>query len=148
LSYLQDAAVNPDGVLPSFTTGATAATPQSPIRQATKLNDLRGWTPVAPVLLCAGSGDPTIFYSLNTQVMAALWAPQVAAQLVTVLDVDSPATGPGDPFAGAKAGFATAKADTANAAGVNAVAAVTAAYHGGLVPPYCNAAARGFFSQF
>jgi hypothetical protein len=148
LNYLQDAAVNPDGVVPSFTTGATAATPQSPIRQATKLNDLRGWTPVAPVLLCAGSGDPTIFYSLNTQVMAALWAPQVAAQLLTVLDVDSPATGPDDPFAAAKAGFAAAKADTANAAGVNAVAAVTAAYHGGLVPPYCNAAARGFFSQF
>ncbi|WP_114971475.1 alpha/beta hydrolase family protein [Rhodoferax ferrireducens] len=148
LGYLQDAAANPDGVLPAFTTGATAANPQNPIRLAAKRNDLRGWTPAAPVLLCAGSGDPTIFYSLNTQVMAALWGPQVSAQLVTVLDVDSPTTGPNDPFAAAKAGFAAAKADTANAAGVNAVAAVTAAYHGGLVPPYCNAAARGFFSQF
>jgi hypothetical protein len=148
LSYLLDAALNPDGVVPAFTTGATASNPQSTIRQASKLNDLRGWTPAAPVLLCAGNADPTIFYSVNTQVMAALWAPQVAAQLVTVLDVDSPATGPADPFAAVKAGFATAKADTATAAGVNAVAAVTAAYHGGLVPPYCNAAARGFFSQF
>jgi len=148
LNYLQDALANPDGVVPAFTTGATAVNPENPIRQATKLNDLRGWTPTAPVLLCGGNGDPSIFYSLNTQVMAALWAPQVAAQLVTVLDVDSPATGPTDPFAAVKAGFASAKADTANAAGVNAVAAVTAAYHGGLVPPYCNVAARGFFSQF
>ena len=37
---------------------------------------------------------------------------------------------------------------TAAAAGANAAVAVTAAYHGGLVPPFCNAAARGFFSQF
>ena len=26
--------------------------------------------------------------------------------------------------------------------------AVTQAYHGGLVPPFCTAAVRGFFSQF
>jgi len=34
------------------------------------------------------------------------------------------------------------------AAGANAAATITAAYHGTLVPPFCNAAARGFFSQF
>ena len=70
------------------------------------------------------------------------------AGLVTVLNVDSPATGATDPFAAAKVGFANAKAATAAAAGANAAVAVTAAYHGGLVPPFCNAAARGFFSQF
>lgn len=148
LSYLTDAASSPDGVVPAFTTGAPAANPQNPIRIAAKKNDLRGWSPAAPVLLCAGSGDPTVFYALNTGVMAALWAPQVAARLVTVLNVDSPVTSAADPFAAAKVGFANAKTATANAAGVNAAAAVTAAYHGGLVPPYCNAAARGFFSQF
>ena len=92
--------------------------------------------------------DPTVFYALNTGVMAALWAPQVAARLVTVLNVDSPVASAADPFAAVKVGFANAKTSAANAAGVNAAAAVTAAYHGGLVPPYCNAAARGFFSQF
>lgn len=148
LSYLMDAMANPDGVVPAFTTGAPAANPQNKIRLAATKNDLRGWSPAAPVLLCAGNGDPTVFYSLNTGLMGALWAPQVAAHLVTVLDVDSAVTGPGDPFAAAKVGFANAKAATIAAAGPNAAVAVTAAYHGGLVPPFCNAAARGFFSQF
>jgi hypothetical protein len=151
LSYLMDAMAHPDGVVPSFTNGAPAASPQNPLRIAAKMNDLRGWTPQAPVLLCAGNGDPTVFYSLNTGLMGALWAPQVAAHLVTVLDVDSLAssTGPAtDPFYAAKAGFAQSKAATAAAAGASAAAAVTAAYHGTLVPPFCTAAARGFFSQF
>ena len=147
LSYLQDAALYPDGVVPAFTTGATAANPQSRIRLAMKTNDLRGWTPAAPVLLCGGNGDPTVFYSLNTGVMGALWA-GLPAGMVTVLDVDSASTGATDPFAAAKAGFAAAKSAAASAAGVNAAAVVTAAYHGSLVPPYCSAAARGFFSQF
>lgn len=148
LSYLTDAMANPDGAIPAFTNGAAAANPQNPLRMAAKKNDLRGWTPQAPVLLCAGNGDPTVFYSLDTGLMAALWAPQVAAHLVTVLDVDSAVTGATDPFAAAKVGFANAKAATAAAAGASAASAVTASYHGGLVPPYCNAAARGFFSQF
>jgi len=49
-----------------------------------------------------------------------------------------------DPFAAAKAGFAQAKAATAAQGGANAV---VQAYHGGLVPPFCTAAARGFFQQ-
>ena len=147
LSYLTDAMANADGVVPTFTNAMPASNPQHPMRVAAKKNDLRGWSPAAPVLLCAGNGDPTVFYGLNTAVMGALWAPQIAARLVTVLDVDS-AVGVGDPFAAAKMGFANAKAATATAAGANAAAAVTAAYHGSLVPPYCNAAARGFFSQF
>lgn len=151
LSYLMDAMASPDGVVPAFTTGAPAANAQNPMRIAAVKNDLRGWSPQAPVLLCGGSGDPTVFYSMNTGVMGALWTAQVAAHVVTVLDVDSLASSSGpnaDPFYAAKAGFAQSKAATASAAGANAAAAVTASYHGGLVPPFCNAAARGFFSQF
>ncbi len=148
LSYLMDALAHPDGAFPTFTNGAPAVGAQSPQRIAAVKNDLRGWTPQAPVLLCAGHGDPTVFYIFNTGLMGALWAPLVTAKLVTVLDVDSPPTGATDPFAAAKVGFANALAATAAAAGPNAAAAVTASYHGGLVPPYCNAAARGFFSQF
>ncbi len=148
LSYLMDAMANPDGVVPAFTNGAPAANPQNKIRLAAVKNDLRGWSPAAPVLLCAGNGDPTVFYSLNTGLMGALWGPQVAAHLVTVLDVDSAVTGATDPFAAAKMGFAATRNAMAVAAGANAAATITAAYHGGLVPPFCNAAARGFFSQF
>ncbi len=147
LSYLLDAAANPDGVVPAFTTGGPSVTAKNPIRAAAIKNDLRGWTPASPVLLCAGSGDPTVFYALNTGVMGALWAGLPAGR-VTVLNVDSAVTGATDPFAAAKLGFANAKTATATAAGANAATAVTAAYHGGLVPPFCNAAARGFFSQF
>ena len=44
-----------------------------------------------------------------------------------------------DPFAAVKAGFAQAKAGAAAQGGANAV---VQAYHGSLVPPFCNVAAR------
>jgi len=152
LAYLSDAMANPDGAVPSPTTAMPAANPVNKIRVAAKANDLRGgWTgPATPTLLCGGNADPTVFYSVNTQLMATLWAPQVTARLVTVLDVDSDPGTPGatNPFYAAKAGFAQQKAALIASAGANAATAVTTAYHGSLVPPFCNAAARGFFSQF
>ena len=156
LAYLLDAVANPDGAVPALTTGAQPAAPKHPMRIAGKLNDLRNWTPTRPVLLCAGNADPTVFYSLNTQLMQGYWsAPspaRPAAGLLTVLDVDSAPTGAADPYAAAKGGFAQAKAGTAQsavAAGATdgGASAVVQAYHGGLVPPFCNAAARGFFQQ-
>jgi hypothetical protein len=159
LSYLMDAMANPDGAVPP-TTGAQAGAPQSPFRKALKKNDLRDWTPHVPVLLCGGNGDPVAYYSLNTELMQGLWSTpgsplQVASPaLLTVLDVDSLATSTGpatDPFYAAKYGFAQAKSNTAAAAGADPVAQATNVmlkYHGELVPPFCTAAARGFFSQF
>lgn len=156
LSYLLDAIANPDGAVPSVTTVVAAASPAHPMRQAFKKNDLRNWTPTRPVLLCGGNGDPTVFYSVNTQVMQGFWtAPSPAAMgagLLSVLDVDSAPSGASDPYAAAKVGFATAKSQTATAAVAagatdGGVSAVTQAYHGTLVPPFCNAAARGFFQQ-
>ena len=150
MAYLLDAQANPDRGF------APAAAPASPFRQAAKVNDLRtGWatagTPMkAPMLLCGGHQDPTVFYAANTLVMKSVWAPYVAAGLVTVLDVDSAPTSASDPFAAAKAGFAYNAAATSAAAGGGAAGAmaVTVAYHGSLVPPFCTAAARGFFSNF
>ena len=156
LTYLLDAIANPDGAVPAVTTGAQAAAPKHPMRVAAKINDLRNWTPTRPVLLCAGNGDPTVFYSLNTQLMQGFWsAPspaRTAAGILTVLDVDSAPTGATDPYATAKGGFAQLKASTAQqavAAGATdgGANAVVQAYHGSLVPPFCNAAARGFFQQ-
>jgi len=149
-AYVGDALVSPDGVFPTATTGLPAANPTNPMRVAIKANDLRGWTPAAPVLLCGGDADPVIYYAMNTGTMATLWSPFVTAGLVTVLDVDAttPSTNPG--FAALQAGFQKVKAATSVAAGGGAAGAnaVIQAYHGTLVPPFCAAAARGFFSHF
>ncbi len=144
LAYVADAMAHPDGVFPNINYGnpLASSTAASPLRQAAAANDLRGWTPAAPVLLCAGNGDPTVFYSLNTEVMSTLWTG--LGPLVTTLDVDSSIT-PSDPFGAVKTGFANAKTATYMAGGA---AAVVSTYHGTLVPPFCNVAARGFFSQF
>jgi len=142
-AYVADALANPDGVFPSVRSNPLASsTAASTLRQAAARNDLRGWTPTSPVLLCAGNGDPTVFYSLNTDVMRTLWAG--LGPLVTTLDVDSAVT-QNDTFAAVKAGFSQAKTSTFTAGGA---AAVVNAYHGTLVPPFCNVAARGFFSKF
>ena len=156
-AYLADSVGNPS------TAGGTIApaTPAHPLRVAAKTNDFRSWTgPTRPMLLCGGSSDPTVYYSANTSIMAAIWAAQVTARVVTELDVDS-ATARTDGFEGARQGFRAALAkvqtDAATAAataGGDATAQATAAgqatlayYHSG-VAPYCTAAARGFFSNF
>ncbi len=147
LAYLLDAIANPDGAVPTPTTGAQAANPQNTLRRAFKTNDLRNWTPARPTLLCGGNGDPTVFLT-NTQIMQGLWtAPSPLAPpagIVTVLDVDSAPTGPTDPFAAAKLGFAQVKAAGIAAGGQTGW---IQQYHGAAAP-FCAAAARGFFSQF
>lgn len=134
-----------NAVLADAVTNPTA--PKHPLRIAAYKNDLlqQNWTPAQPMLLCGGNADPTVFYALNTQGAQAHFAAKgVPAQAVTVVDVDSAAASAADPFAAAKGGFALAKA----AAAAGGASAVAQAYHGGLVPPFCNAAARGYFSQF
>lgn len=130
-AVLADAVANPNA-------------PQHPLRVAAFRNDLlrQDWTPAQPMLLCGGNADPTVFYALNTQGAQTYFGNRgVPPQAVAVLDVDSSPTGPSDPFAAAKVGFSQLKANTAPAE-------VSAKYHGELVPPFCNAAARGYFSQF
>ncbi|MCZ2104038.1 MAG: alpha/beta hydrolase [Comamonadaceae bacterium] len=144
VAFLADAQEHPDGAVPTATTGMPATGAANPMRQAFIKNDLRGWTPQSPVLLCGGNADPIVFYNINTGLMAQLWSSLVTAHLVTVLDVDSAPADATDPFAAAKVGFAQAKAATASQGGTNAV---VQAYHGTLVPPFCAAAARGFFQQ-
>lgn len=90
--YLVDAQANPDpllaktGLLPS-------ENPQNELRKSLKANDLRGFAPLMPTLLCGGNLDPTVFYDLNTGSMTAIL--QQLAQTsknnlnVTVLDVDA-----------------------------------------------------------
>ena len=139
LDYLRDAEANPDGAFPTVTTNQPPANPGHPLRVALKRNDLRNWTPEAPVLLCGGNGDPTVYY-VNTELMQAYWSTR-SAQL-TVLDVDSPVT-PGERFEAHKAAFAAAKAEVE----ANGIVQLLLSYHG-LVSPYCTLAARAFFDGF
>jgi hypothetical protein len=118
------------------------------LRQDLKSNDLRNWAPTAPVLLCAGDSDPTVFY-LNTQLIEGYWAATAPASSVTVLDVDSAAAG-GDPYANEKTGFAAAKAAVEAAAVIGGATdggamAVLQDYHATLVPPFCVYAVKSFF---
>jgi hypothetical protein len=156
LAYLRDAQAAPDGGFPTVTTGIPAAAPTNTLRQDLKTNDLRNWSPAAPVLLCAGDQDPTAFYR-STQLMQNYWtaiSPPISAPAaaITVLDVDSAVTA-GDPYADLKKGFAAAKAlVAANAvlggATDGGATAVLEAYHARLVPPVCLSAVKSFFDGF
>ncbi|MGF6769965.1 poly(3-hydroxybutyrate) depolymerase [Paraburkholderia sp. GAS199] len=154
LGLLEDAMANPDGAFPNATSALLpAARPAQPLRQAFKRNDLRNWVPRAPVLMCGGNSDPTVFF-FNARIEQAYWKNAgVPAGLTSVLDVDSPASGASDPYAPIKQGFAAAKAELASqavAAGATdgGASAVLQAYHGELVASFCMIAARAFFDNF
>ena len=94
IAYALDSVATPDGLIPTATTLLPpAATPTLGIRADLKKNDLRGWTPKAPVMLCGGMNDPEVFYKINTLAMKALWAPQISAGLVNVVDIDPTTNG-------------------------------------------------------
>ena len=61
--------------------------------------------------------------------------------MVKVVNVDQTPT-VGDGFDLARGGFAQAKAAVTGGA-----SAVAQAYHGSLVPPFCNAASKGYFDS-
>ncbi|NJM43741.1 MAG: prolyl oligopeptidase family serine peptidase [Brachymonas sp.] len=136
-AVLADAAANPGNP----TSGATP-TAAHPVRRAAYRNSLLNFTLTTPSFFCGGVNDPTVFYSMNTPVAKNFFAAQgvLPPQALVELNVDSAPSGPSDPFAPIKVGFAQALA----AAGASA----PAVYHGPLVSPFCNAGARGFFSAF
>jgi dienelactone hydrolase len=149
LQYLLDALENPDGGWPTLTTGVPAANPGSTLRQALKANDLRDWSPVAPVMLCGGSGDLNF---MNALLMQQYWAAARAPTRISLLNIDSPPLPKADPYASLKAGFAAAKAAIAAGAVAQGATdggalAVLASYHLVLEEPYCLPAARVFFEH-
>jgi acetyl esterase/lipase len=110
VSYVLDAAGDPDGAVPTLTAGAKLATaaPTQPLRLALYKNDLRGgsWIPKSPTLLCGGDADPTVFYSVNTGTMAAFWT---GVPTVATLDVNAT---PAGAFAAIQTGFQAYQAQT------------------------------------
>jgi hypothetical protein len=150
LSYLQDAQTAPDGGFPTKTDGLPPASPTQGLRIALKANDLRNWAPTAPVLLCAGSQDPTVFY-LNTQLMQDYWAAAAPTASITVVNMDTAPTA-NDPYTALKNGFQAAKDLVRTTAVVGGASdggdeAVFDAYHAGLLPPFCMGAVKGFFDS-
>jgi len=151
LSYLSDARANPDGGWPTTSTGVPAATPDLPLRQALKQNDLRNWIAAAPIFLCGGNADPTVFW-LNTQLMQGYWASRAPSTAqISVLDLDSTASG-SERYADLKSQFALAKqliaaAAIAEGATDGGASAVMEAYHSALVTPFCLAAVTSFFAD-
>ena len=137
LAYLQDAESHPDGGFPTLSDGLPPADPENPLRQALAANDQRAWTPTAPMLLCAGHGDPAVLY-LNTELMQNFWAAETS---VAVLDIDSDVASD-DPFETQKLQFAAAKELLDLVGGDDEV---LENYHAGLVAPFCLSAVRSFF---
>ena len=157
VSYAVDAASDPDGAVPTATAGVplAAVKPTQGLRQDFYLNDMRsGWYPKVPTLLCGGQNDPTVFFKVNTEIMAAYWS-TLPPGAVTVLDVDPPTT-PSGPFETLEVAFQASEAaelaylQTAAGGGLSLAAAeaqVIEGYHTA-VAPFCAAGARAFFSQF
>jgi len=123
---------------------AVLTNPAHPAWVAAAKNDLLSWTPARPVAMCLGAQDPTVF-GTNTSDAAAYFAGKGASSLVKVFDLENAAT-VGATLAGA---FAQAKAGAAAdpTLGASPAERVVSAYHGSLVPPFCNLAVRGYFQS-
>lgn len=173
-AYVADALQNPDSLI-AMTGALPAANPQNNLRKALKANDLRGYVPKMPTLLCGGNQDPTVFYDLNTSSMAAIIQGSVAQNPaltvnVTVLDVDATtaADRPNTPnvqligqasmnqwninsvVTSVQSNFVQNLQRVVAAGaqqGIPASAAVLGNYHGGLVSTACTQATREFFNQ-
>ena len=155
VAYVEDAATDPDGALPTPTAGVprAAAAPSFGFRKDLYENDLRtGWAPESPMLLCGGDQDPTVYFSVNAGTMQAYWS-SLPAGLLTVVDVGATPSGP---FAPIQTAFQASEAalllyyQSAAGGGLSATAAeeeVIEGYHTA-VAPFCATAARAFFSNF
>jgi Secretory lipase len=123
---------------------AILTNPNNPAWVAAAKNDLLSWTPARPVAMCYGAQDPTVF-GTNTSDAATYFTGKGVKPLITVFNLED-ATTVGPTLAG---GFAQAKAGAAAdpSLGASPAERVLGAYHGSLVPPFCNVAVRSYFQS-
>ncbi len=173
--YVTDAINNPDGTTIANGNNLPAANPQNNLRKALKDNDLRGYVPTMPTLLCGGNQDPTVYFDTNTgtmtQLLQAASANNPSATLnITVLDVDkdNEDTRPdkttlttighasmnpwniSDVLESVQGNFSNSVQkirDDATAQGNNPLLEFYSNYHGVLVTAACTQATRAFFDQ-
>lgn len=98
-----------------------------------KKNDLLGWTPKAKVLLCGGTGDPTVPPVIHQNVLKADFDARGVTN-VTSVNVD--------PLIQATYGVGGAAPTDPTSA---AFATYYGSYHGTYEPPFCHAQARALF---
>ncbi len=98
----------------------------SPLYLAGKKNDLLGWNPKSKVLLCGGSGDPTVPPAVHQNIMKADFDSRNLTN-VTSVDVDAYVQG------------------TYGAVLSAAPATYYGNYHGTYEPPFCHAQAKAVF---
>lgn len=134
----------PNLIKQSYRAAVVANPTGHPLAVAAAKNDLLTWTPARPVAMCYGAQDPTVFGS-NTTDAGRYFAIKGAQALTSVFDLEDRVT-VGPTLAGA---FAAAKAAAAAdpTLGASPAERVLGAYHGSLVPPFCNLAVRGYFQQ-
>jgi pimeloyl-ACP methyl ester carboxylesterase len=122
--------------------------PAHPLRKLFLKNDLRNYLPASPLMLCGGSGDPTVPYLNSVSAGRFFHANPKLGELVEIDLDDTP--GLSDPYRTPKLSFIAAKvalrADAINA-GNSADEAVETNYHGALAAPFCMLAARDFFES-
>jgi len=94
------------------------------------------WSPKAPTMLCAGSGDPTVPYEFGQRMMKNKWSAQILAGRVVEVDVD--------PLVQAVMVPAVC---SQQATPEDRAACPIRDYHGTLAPPLCLNAVRSFFDQ-
>jgi hypothetical protein len=143
-AYLADIEANPDGAYQTYTTGAPPKRSENGFRQAAIKNDLRNFTPVAPMLLCGGQGDAATPFRLGAELMVRYWEDPTRAPkpgVVSMLDFEAPAKD-ADPFGELKRIF-LAERDSYLAS--QPWPSWVDAYHQFLLPRYCYLAARKFF---
>ena len=142
--YLADAYLNPDGLF-TGTTGMPTRSATNGLREDLARNDLRGYKPEAPTMLCGGQADPIVYYPLDTAVMQREWGAPTPTLFSLNVDSTTPASsGPTAAFAPVQQAFEGWKDGTIAADGAQAE---LIGYHGA-VGEFCALAARAFFSRF
>lgn len=175
LAYVTDMQKNVDWALPYLQGNSSfnpiaATSPAHPLRKALKANDLRGYLPKAPVIMCGGNQDPMVFFDVNSSLMNTLWQKdKTTANKLGIIDIDilnqQTRQKPTYETVGfmtindnaiktqsqkMQAGFAMEAqhiAQSATATGKDGSMAVLMQYHS-LVTPYCMGVAQILFNQF
>ena len=146
ISYLEDVVANPDGALPDYGSGEPPKNSAQGFRRAVVRNDLRGWIPKVPMLMCGGRHDAAAPLQYGGELMMRYWADQGRAPapgVVSLLDFDAPSS-EGEPFADLKAHF---RAWAPGFLERTVMPPWADAYHQLLLPRYCYLAARHFFES-
>ena len=139
----------------SYLADIANATPSHALRVKLQANDMTKPTNVdKPMLLCGGSQDPTVFYSVNSEATAVALASNPYVKLLDLENAYPMTNGlntvsklTGTAITALQGGFALAKT-AAQAAAPTDPLAVVKKYHGTLAPTFCLPAVRGFFDQF